>query len=47
MHGSGQRGLAYMFKLRLTAIVTRLIEPLSTQRVWKNSGQGWQAEESI
>lgn len=38
LHGCGQRGLAYLFKLRLTAGVKRRIERLSTQRVWKNSG---------
>ncbi|MGB6374056.1 MAG: hypothetical protein WBE85_02280 [Methylocella sp.] len=42
-----QRGLAYLFKLRLTANVKRMIEPLSTQREWTNSGHGRQATESI
>jgi len=44
---SEQRGLAYLFKLRLTANVKRMIERLSTQREWANTGQGWQAKESL
>jgi hypothetical protein len=47
MREAEQRGLAYLFKLRLTANVKRMIERLSTQREWTNAGQGWQAKESI
>jgi len=43
MREAEQRGLAYLFKLRLTANVKRMIERLSTQREWANTGQGWQA----
>ena len=47
MREAEQRGLAYLFKLRLTANVKRMIERLSTQREWTNAGQGWQAKESL
>src|ERR1019366_7273975 len=47
MREAEHRGLAYLFKLRLTANVKRMIERLSTQREWTNAGQGWQAKESI
>jgi Transposase DDE domain group 1 len=47
MREAEQRGLAYLFKLRLTANVKRMIERLSTQREWTNAGQGWQTKESI
>ena len=46
MHEAGQRGLAYLFKLRLTANVQRAIERLSSEREWVDAGQGWQAKES-
>src|SRR5271166_6468893 len=39
-------GLAYLFKLRLTANVQRAIERLSSEREWVDAGQGWQAKES-
>ena len=47
MREAEQRGLAYLFKLRLTANVKRMIERLATQREWTNAGQGWQAKESL
>ena len=47
MREAEQRGLAYLFKLRLTSNVKRMIERLSTQREWTNAGQGWQAKESL
>ena len=46
MHEAEQRGLAYLFKLRLTANVQRAIERLSSEREWVDAGQGWQAKES-
>ncbi len=46
MHEAEQRGLAYLFKLRLTANVRRAIERLSSEREWVDAGQGWQAKES-
>ena len=47
MREAEQRGLAYFFKLRLTANVKRMIAKLSTQREWINAGQGLQAKESL
>jgi hypothetical protein len=47
IRGAEQRGLAYLFKLRLTANVKRTIERLSRQREWTNAGQGWEAKESV
>ena len=47
MREAEQRGLAYLFKLRLTANVKRMIERLSRQREWTKSGQGWDAKESL
>jgi Transposase DDE domain group 1 len=41
------RGLAYLFKLRLTANVKRVIERLSVQREWIDAAEGWQAKESL
>ena len=46
MREAEQRGLAYLFKLRLTANVQRAIERLSSEREWVDAGQGWQAKES-
>jgi hypothetical protein len=47
MREAEQRGLAYLFKLRVTANVKRMIERLSSQSEWTNAGYGWQAKESI
>ena len=46
MREAGQRGVAYLFKLRLTANVKRMIAKLSTQIAWINAGQGSEAKES-
>jgi len=46
MHEAEQRGLAYLFKLRLIANVKRAIERLASGREWVDAGQGWQAKES-
>jgi hypothetical protein len=46
MREAEQRGLAYLFKLRLTANIKRTIERLSRQRQWTHAGQGWEAKES-
>jgi len=43
---SGTARLAYLFKLRLTANVKRMIERLSTQREWANTAR-LQAKESL
>src|SRR6266545_3434178 len=39
MREAERRGVAYLFKLRLTANVKRMIERLSTQSAWTNAGQ--------
>jgi len=41
-----QRGLPYLFKLRLTANIKRSIRRLSQQSEWVDAGQGWQATET-
>jgi len=47
MREAERRGLAYLFKLRLTANVKRMIERLSGQREWTEAGNDWQAKESL
>ena len=46
MREAEARGLPYLFKLRLTANVKRMIEKLSSAREWVYAGQGFQAKES-
>ncbi len=46
MREAEQRGVAYLFKPRLTANVKRMIAKLSTQIAWINAGQGFEAKES-
>lgn len=46
MREAERRGVAYLFKLRLTANVKRMIERLSMQSAWTNAGQGFEAKES-
>jgi len=46
MREAEQRGLAYLFKLRLTANVKRMLTRLSAPDAWIDAGQGWQAKES-
>jgi hypothetical protein len=41
-----QEGLGYLFKLRLTARVKKLIERLMGGAEWTDAGQGWQGAES-
>jgi hypothetical protein len=40
------RGLAFLFKLRLTANVKRMIEKLASSRQWSCADQGFEAKES-
>jgi hypothetical protein len=40
------RGLDYLFKVRQTANVRRLIERLFSRREWVDAGQGWEGIES-
>ncbi len=42
MSGAEQRGLPYLFKLRLTANVKKLIEKTFSKSGWTGAGQGWQ-----
>jgi hypothetical protein len=42
-----QRGLAYLFKLRLTSHVKRMSQRLPSQREWTGACHGWQAKESL
>jgi hypothetical protein len=46
MREAEQRGVAYLFKLRLTSTVKRMIAKLSAQSAWINAGQGFEAKES-
>jgi hypothetical protein len=46
MREAEQRRVAYLFKLRLTANVKRMIAKLSTQSTWINAGQGFEAKEA-
>ncbi|MBV8285422.1 MAG: transposase [Hyphomicrobiales bacterium] len=46
MRGAEARELPFLFKLRLTANVKRMIEKLSTTREWVDAGQGFEAKES-
>jgi hypothetical protein len=45
MSGAEQRGLPYLFKLRLTANVKKLIKKSFSKGDWTNAGQGWQGRE--
>ena len=46
MREAEARGLPYLFKLRLTANVKRMIEKLAGAREWVCAGQGFEAKES-
>ena len=45
MREAEQRGLPYLFKLRLTANVKKLIKKNFSKEDWTNAGQGWQGRE--
>ena len=45
MSGAEQRGLPYLFKLRLTANVKKLIKKTFYKGEWTDAGQGWQGRE--
>jgi hypothetical protein len=42
MAAAEQRGISYLFKLRLTKNVKRLIERTFSRGGWRDAGQGWQ-----
>ncbi len=44
MREAEARGLPYLFKLRLTANVKRMIEKLAGAREWVCAGQGFEAK---
>lgn len=46
MREAEQRDLPYLFKLRLTSNVKRMIARLSPREEWVDAGQGWRAKES-
>jgi len=46
MRGAEARDLPFLFKLRLTAKVKRMIEKLASTREWGDAGQGFEAKES-
>jgi len=45
MREAEQRGLPYLFKLRLTSNVKKLIKKTFSKDDWTNAGQGWQGRE--
>ncbi len=45
MSGAEQRGLPYLFKLRLTANVKKLIKKTFSKSGWSDAGQRWQGKE--
>jgi Transposase DDE domain group 1 len=45
MSGAEQRGLPYLFKLRLTANVKKLIKKTFSKGGWTDAGRGWQGRE--
>jgi hypothetical protein len=45
MREAEQRGIDYLFKLRLTKNVKRLIERTFAKGGWRDAGQGWQGKE--
>jgi Transposase DDE domain group 1 len=42
MDGAARRGIPYLFKLKQTANVKKLIDKLFGQPAWVDAGQGWQ-----
>ncbi len=46
MSGAEQKGLKYLFRLRLTLNVQRSLRRAMQQSDWKDAGQGWQGKET-
>ena len=46
MEALEERGLSYLFKLRLSTNVKRLIERVFAQPGWRDAGQGWEGLET-
>jgi hypothetical protein len=47
MREAEQRGLSYLFKLRLTANVKKLIKRAFSKDDWCNAGQGWEGRSDV
>lgn len=46
MNVAEEKGMPYLFKLKQTKNVKRLIEKLMLNQAWTNAGQGWEGQES-
>jgi DDE family transposase len=46
MSRAEQEGLAYLFRLRMTANVRRALTKMMAERDWTNAGHGWQGKET-
>jgi Transposase DDE domain group 1 len=46
MAGAEQRGVAYLFRLRLTKNIRRALDRLMAESGWTDAGQGWQGKET-
>jgi hypothetical protein len=46
MSAAEEKGIPYLFKLKLTKNVKRLIERLMLNQEWETAGQGWEGQES-
>jgi hypothetical protein len=46
MSGAEQRGVKYLFRLRLTLYVQRSLRRAMQQSDWADAGQGWQGKET-
>ncbi len=46
MSRAEQEGLAYLFRLRMTANVKRALTKMMAERDWTNAGHGWQGKET-
>ena len=47
MRAAEEKKIAYLFKLKLTKNVKRLIEKLMLNQEWSSAGQGWEGQEGV
>jgi Transposase DDE domain group 1 len=47
MSRAEQQGLAYLFRLRMTANVKRALTKMTSERDWSNAGHGWQGKATM
>jgi hypothetical protein len=47
MSDAEELGVDYLFKLKITKNVKKLIEQLMINNLWENAGQGWEGQESL